>query len=183
MVSGLSSTITQDEFGRLVGVSQQRVAAMVAEGVLTSTGTAGHWLLAYCERLREQAAGRGQELTIQRAGLAREQRIGQEIKNRVAQKEYAPIGLLADVLAAASRNVVDRFDALSGTLARTCPGLDDEARTQVLRVIASARNEWVRSTESLAVAALDDLVMEDEDAEESVEEGPPPDEDYDPQPA
>jgi hypothetical protein len=166
----MSSPITQDDFGRLVGVSQQRVAALIAEGVLTANGTAGQWLLAYCERLREQAAGRGQELTIERAGLARQQRIGQEIKNRVAQKEYAPIGLLADVLAAASSAVVDRFDALSGTLARTCPGLDDEARTQVLGVIASARNEWVRSTATLALAALDDLALEDPE-----DEGPPGD--------
>lgn len=166
MVTGLSTVITQDEFGRMVGVSQQRVAAMIGEGVLTSNGTAGQWLLAYTERLREQAAGRGQELTVERAALARAQRIGQEIKNAVTQGDYAPIGLLTDVLAAASSAMVSQIDTLDAVLSRTCPQLDDEARTQVLRVIAAARNEWVRSTENLAVAALDDLVIDDDDPDE-----------------
>jgi len=156
-------------------------------GINHTKSTLAEIRIAYVRRLREQAAGRlgnegGLDLVQERAALAREQRLGISIKNRVAQKEYAPIGLLADVLAAASRNVVDRFDALSGTLARTCPGLDDEARTQVLRVIASARNEWVRSTESLAVAALDDLVVDDDEEEPAADDGLQPDDD-DTQPA
>jgi phage terminase Nu1 subunit (DNA packaging protein) len=160
-----SLAVTQETFAALVGISQQRVGQMVAEGVLSSKGTAGQWLLAYVERLREQAAGRDRELTLERAALARSQRVGQEIKNAVAQKEYAPVGLLADVLAAASAAVVDRFDALSGDLSLQCPQLDEEAREVVLRIIASARNEWVRSTANLATEILDELADEADDDE------------------
>lgn len=157
MLTGVNQPTTQEEFAARVGISQQRVGQLLAEGVLQPGGSFGQWLLAYCERLREQAAGRGQELTIERAALARSQRIGQDLKNAVAQREFAPVGLLADVLAAASSAVVDRFDALSGDLARLCPHLDDASRTQVLSVIASARNEWVRSTATLSPQILDEL--------------------------
>jgi len=78
----------------------------------------------------------------ERAALAREQRIGQAIKNGVARKEYAPVGLLADVLGTASSAVVDRFDHLEGVLAKSCPDLPEDAKTAVLTVIADARNEW-----------------------------------------
>lgn len=157
MTTDLTKTMTQEGFAALVGVTQPRVAQLLADGTLQPSGTAALWLLQYCERLREQAAGRGQELTIERAALARAQRIGQELKNAVTQGEYAPIGLLADVLAAASAAVVDRFDALTGELSRMCPHLDDASRAVVLSVIASARNEWVRSTASLAPQIVDSL--------------------------
>ncbi|MEY2689936.1 MAG: hypothetical protein RL375_4136, partial [Pseudomonadota bacterium] len=121
------------------------------------SGTLSEWLKAYCERLREQAAGRGQELTVERSALARSQRIGQDIKNAVAQGTYAPIGLLGDVLAAASAAAVDRFDALPGQLRKACPDLPAEARAAIAKVIASARNEWIRSTSELAVQRLDEL--------------------------
>lgn len=170
----LDAPVDQAVFASMVGVSEARVSQLLAEGVLPRNVSAKRWLLAYCERLREQAAGRGQELTIERAALARSQRIGQDIKNAVAQKDYAPIGLLADTLAAACSAVADRFDALGATLAVKCPHLDEAARAQVLGVIASARNEWLRSTEQLAAEALDELAEVDEDA--AVVELPPDDE-------
>lgn len=160
--SALNTTITQDDFARLVGISQQRVAQMVAEGVLQRDGTAAQWLLGYCERLREQAAGRDRELTIERAALAREQRIGQALKNAVDQGKYAPIGLLTDVLAAASAAVVDRLDQLPGQLRKVCPHLPAEARDAIARTVASARNEWIASSSSLALRRLDELVVDDE---------------------
>lgn len=165
--SALHTTITQDDFAKLVGVSQARVAQMVAEGVLTREGTAAQWLLAYCERLREHAAGRDRELTMERAGLARSQRIGQDLKNAVAQGEYAPIGLLADVLAAASAAVVDRLDQLPGQLRKVCPDLPGDARDAIERAIAAARNEWIRSSAELAVRRLDELADVDDPADDA----------------
>lgn len=169
----LDLVVDQAVFARAVGVSEARVSQLVADGVLRRGEPARLWLQAYCERLREQAAGRGQELTMERAALARSQRIGQDLKNAVTQREYAPIGLLADVLAAASSAMVDRLDALSGTLARKCPQLDDESRTEVLKVIADARNEWVRQTASLAVEIVDEL-SEDADEEAAAAVDVPP---------
>lgn len=70
--------------------------------MLTKGDNAHSWLLGYCDRLRGMAAGRhsagGLDLVQERAALARSQREAQELKNAVARGEFAPIGLLADVL-------------------------------------------------------------------------------------
>jgi phage terminase Nu1 subunit (DNA packaging protein) len=105
----------------------------------------------------------GLDLVQERAALAREQRIGQAMKNAVARGEFAPVGLLADVLAAASAGVVDRFEQLDGALRKACPDLPEAAREVVQKVIASARNEWIKSTETLAADTLDALAADDEE--------------------
>ena len=170
MVIDLAAPATQSDVAMVVGVSQQAISAMVTEGKLQTAGTLGEVLQAYCQRLRLQAAGRmgdevgGLDLVQERAALAREQREGQAIKNAVARKEYAPVGLLADVLGMAASAVVDRFDQLEGALRKACPDLPDDAKTTVQSVIAAARNEWIRSTERLVTEAIDAmLAAQDED--------------------
>ncbi len=167
MLIDLDQQATQAGFGELVGISQPTVSSLVADGKLPSTGTLRELLLAYCQRLRAQAAGRmGENTTLdlvqERAALAREQREGQAIKNAVARREYAPIGLLSDVLGMASSAVVDRFDQLEGAMRKACPDLPDEAKDVIQRVIASARNEWIRATSTLVADSVD--AMTDEDA-------------------
>jgi hypothetical protein len=81
----------------------------------------------------------------------------------VASGEYAPIGLLSDVLGVASSAVVDRFDQLEGTLRKSCPDIDDEVMTVVMRVVNSARNEWIRSTVKLVTAEVETMVDDEED--------------------
>lgn len=162
MLIDTDSRATQAVIGQLVGVSQQAISALVSEGKIPAGGSVGAVLIAYCERLREQAAGRmgadggGLDLAQERAALAREQRISQKLKNDIARGEYAPIGLLADVLATASAAVVDRFEQLDGALHKACPDLPGEARATVMAVIASARNEWIRSTAQLIDRSLDE---------------------------
>lgn len=169
VVPVLQQPIAQAEFAELVGVSEARVSQLISEGVIARGDTAHGWLVGYCERLRDQAAGRmgetmGLDLVQERAALAREQREGQAIKNAVARKEYAPVGLLADVLGMAASAVVDRFDQLEGQLRKACPDLPDDAKTTVQSVIAAARNEWIRSTERLVTDGLDAmLAAQDED--------------------
>lgn len=166
----LSARVTQEEFGRLVGISQPAVSQLVTDGVLDREGTALVWLRRYCQRLREQAAGRmgaeggGLDLVQERAALAREQRIAQALKNDVARGEFAPIGLLADVLGMASSAVVDRFEQLEGALKKACPDLPDDAKTTVMKVIASARNEWIKSTAKLVADELAAMVDADDEA-------------------
>lgn len=159
----LSAPVLQEEFAAMVGISQPKVSQLISEGVIPRDGTAAEWLLAYCERLREQAAGRGQELTSERAALARSQRIGQDLKNAVAQKQYAPIGLLTDVLAAASAALVDRFDAFPADLRKRCPDLSEEVRLQLENLVGDARNEWARATTAAAMRAIEDIAGGDED--------------------
>ncbi|MBQ0917247.1 hypothetical protein KBW71_02220 [Hydrogenophaga aromaticivorans] len=165
----------------MIGVSEARVSQLMADGVLARGDTAHNLILSYCERLRDQAAGRmgdsmGLDLVQERAALAREQREGQAIKNAVARKEYAPVGLLADVLGQAASAVVGRFDQLEGTMRKACPDLPDEAKTAVLQVIASARNEWIRSTARLVSESVDAMMDSDDaggDEDEPYSEGLP----------
>lgn len=180
-VVDLSASFSQTALAEMVGVTQPAISAMVTEGKLPAAGTLGEVLQAYCQRLRLQAAGRmgdevgGLDLVQERAALAREQREGQAIKNAVARKEFAPVGLLADVLGMAASAVVDRFDQLEGQLRKACPDLPDEARVTVQTVIAAARNEWIRSTERLVTDAIDAMLADqaDDDAPELYEEDAP----------
>ena len=163
----LDQLTSQAEFAEMVGVSEARISQLMADGVMARGDTAHGWLLSYCERLRDQAAGRagsesgGLDLVQERAALAREQRIAQELKNQTARGEYAPIGLLADVLGRASSSVVDRFDLLEGDLRKACPDIPDEVLLTVLGVNAKARNEWLRSTSRLVDDYIDQMVVED----------------------
>jgi phage terminase Nu1 subunit (DNA packaging protein) len=160
----LDDRVTQAAFGELVGISQQAVSELMAKKVLLPGMTARVWLLAYCANLRDVAAGRDPEgaLVVERARLAREQADGFALKNAIARREFAPVGLLSDVLAAAAAGVVDRFDALPATLRKACPDLPQEARDAIARTIAEARNEWIRATASLSVRRLDELTEPDE---------------------
>ena len=170
MLIDLSKGCTQSELAAVVGVTQPAISAAMTEGKIPTTGTLGELVQAYCHRLREQAAGRmggegGLDLVQERAGLARSQRISQDMKNDIARGEYAPVGLLADVLGMASSAVVDRFDQLEGALRKACPTLPDDAKATVMQVIVSARNEWIRSTSKLVNDTID--AMEDEPAPEA----------------
>ena len=84
----------------------------------------------------------------------------------MARKEFAPVGLLADVLGMAASAVVDRFDQLEGALRKACPDLPDDAKTTVQSVIAAARNEWIRSTERLVTDGLDAMLAAQDDEDE-----------------
>ena len=129
-------------------------------------------IAAYCERLRDQAAGRlgdvpgGLDLVQERAALAREQRIAQKLKNDVASGEYAPIGVLSDILGMASSAVIDRMEQMEGALRKSCPGIDEDVVTIVLQVMASARNEWIRVTSKLVIDAVEALVDDDEEGDD-----------------
>ena len=151
--------VTQAEFGRLVGISQQAVSDLVRAGVLVDGASEAEWLLAYCARLREQAAGRagadgGLNLAQERAALAREQRLGIEIRNATLRGQYASITLLAETLATASQAVAERFEQLPATLRKACPELTAGQMDVIMATLATARNEWVRRTADLAAAKI-----------------------------
>jgi phage terminase Nu1 subunit (DNA packaging protein) len=57
----IDSAATQREFAELIGTSQQAVSGLVRRGVLKRGGSYRAWLIAYCESLRDAAAGRADE--------------------------------------------------------------------------------------------------------------------------
>lgn len=167
----LDSVPTQAAFGELVGVSQQAISDLARSGHLPEGGSVRVWLLAYYGRLRAVAAGRGSDgeldLVQERAQLAREQRISQALKNAVSRREFAPIGLLSEVLASASQSVAAQLEALPGQLHKIAPDMTDEARDAIARAVAAARNGWVSDTANLQVAEIagpDDVEGDDADS-------------------
>lgn len=164
----LNELPTQAEFASLVGITQQAVSAMVADHRLPANGTWLELIRAYSSQLRRAAAGRGEEvseLARQKTLLVKAQTEAQDLKNSVARGEYAPIGVLADILSFAGSAVVDRMDQLEGDLRKTCPDLPEEVRVVVLRVLANARNQWITTTQEALEAKLDAEFFESEDAD------------------
>lgn len=66
----LSAKAKQVEFAELVGVSQPAIAKHMQGGTLADGGTYAEWLRAYCDRLREEAAGRVQSDARYRRDMA-----------------------------------------------------------------------------------------------------------------
>ena len=95
------------------------------------------------------------DLGQERARLAREQRIGIEIKNAVLRGEYAPISLLAEVLASASQAVAERFDHLPGQIKRVAPTLPPAVIRQLLKHPLTDRGleaflaDWAKTGQSI----------------------------------
>ena len=98
MLTDLSAPLVHAELADLVGVTRQAISAGIAEGRIPAGATLGETLRLYVGRLREQAAGRlgsevgGLDLAQERAALAREMRLGHEIKNSVARGTYVIMG-------------------------------------------------------------------------------------------
>ena len=168
----LAAQPKQAEFASLMGVTQPAISAMMADRRLPQNGTWLELIRAYVGQLRKTAAGRGEEvseLARQKTLLIKAQTEAQDLKNSVARGEYAPIGILADVLALASSAIVDRLDQLEGQLRKACPDLPEEARMVILRVIADARNEWIRSTSKLVADSLDRMAQSEADEADALD--------------
>lgn len=154
---------TQDKFGVLVGISRQAVSSLLARGHLPQDGTFGDWLLAYCERLRNAAAGRGTsgdgeslDLVQERAALARSQREAQDLKNAIARGEYAPIEVITATLANAAKVVADALDVLPMRIKARNPDLPPEALQLIVETMAQARNDMADSVAELADGSEDE---------------------------
>ena len=166
----LAAQPTQAEFASLMGVTQPAISAMMADRRLPQNGTWLELIRAYVGQLRKTAAGPGEEvseLARQKTLLIKAQTEAQDLKNAVARGEYAPIGILADVLALASSAIVDRLDQLEGQLRKACPDLPDDAKTTVQSVIAAARNEWIRSTERAVFDRIDAMLTDQDDDDQA----------------
>ena len=119
----LSLPMTQAKFGDLVDVTQQAVSGLVKSGVLSPGASGESWLKAYCERMREQAAGRmggdedSPDLVHERALLAREQRIVAEFKVAQLRAETISVSAVTTVLATAFTSTRDALLQLATRLA------------------------------------------------------------------
>jgi len=152
MVITLNNTVTQTEFGDMVGITQQTASGLISRGVLVEGETAGAWLKSYTSHLREMAAGRATsgdlDLATERARLAKEQADKFAMQNSVARGELAPVALIEAVLCKAASKIAGIFDAIPGMVRRRVPNLDAGDINLIAGEIAKARN--IVATMSLA---------------------------------
>ncbi len=154
----LERALTQAEFAALVGITQQAVSDLQRRHVLRQNVTGAAWLLAYCEHLREQAAGRAGQLAEARAALDNERREEIAMRNAVKRREYLPAVLIAQVLARMGRQVAGIFDGIVPAMRRRWPDMTAEQLKLLEAEIARARN-------LAAAISVDDLAADaDEEA-------------------
>jgi phage terminase Nu1 subunit (DNA packaging protein) len=169
--------MTQADIARRLGVSPALVSVLKKRGMpVHSAEAAAAWrrqnvdvrARAYAPPPPEAAPpplavdGERLDLAQERALLIRAQRQEVEGRLRLAAGEYAPISLLAQVLADASAAVVGHLEHLPARIKRACPLLPARALDEVQAVVVAARNEWVRSTCELVAAKIDEIDDGDE---------------------
>jgi terminase small subunit / prophage DNA-packing protein len=161
----LSQPCTQEEFAKLVGISQPAVSDLLTRGLLGRGQSAQTWLHAYTAQLREQAAGRGAdgELAMRRAQESATRNELLQLKLRKARGEYAEVALIEQVLAAIGARMSSLLEPLPARIKMLQPSLSAEDLKQIDAVITDARN--IAASASLSVLTddgepdLDDVVQ------------------------
>lgn len=117
---------------------------MVRRDVLKPGDTARQWLLIYCQHLRNVAAGRATDgeldLSEERAGLAREQKLLTELKRRKEEKELAPVSLMTLAIGKVAAQIAAGLDSVPGQIKRACADIPSSALKVVELEIVNARN-------------------------------------------
>jgi phage terminase Nu1 subunit (DNA packaging protein) len=157
----LAEAVSQERFGVLVGISQQAVSEQIRAGVLPEGATLGDWLLAYCQHLREQAAGRSAdgELARERARLAREQADRVAMENAQSRREVASIALLEVVLGKFAGGVSGVLNGLIPRIKRRLPDVPPSA-------LAIIDEEVVKCRALAAKVSLEDAEHDEGDEDE-----------------
>lgn len=153
----LDQVMTQQQFADLVGVSQQAVSDMQKRGVLRANVTGRSWLLAYCEHLREEAAGRAGTLAEERAGLDRARREEIEMRNATKRRELVPVAVIELVLAKVGRQVAGILGGLTPGIRLRWPEISADQLRLIDTEIARARN--------LAATMSPDVLTEPDESE------------------
>lgn len=136
----LDRALTQGEFAALVGITQQAVSDLQRRHVLRTDVTGAAWLLAYCEHLREQAAGRAGQLAEARAALDNERREEIAMRNAVKRREFLPAVMIAQVVALAGRQIAGILDGVVPAVRRRWPDISAEQLRVLETEIVRARN-------------------------------------------
>lgn len=160
-----SRPVTQALFAEWVGVSEAKVSQLVSDGVLERGQTGREWLLAYCSRLREQAAGRDPdgELAAARTRLSNEQADRVAMANAIARREYLPVAVIEDVLSRVARQLAAIFESVVPEVRKDVPQLPSEA----LRIVEL---KLVRARELAASISLETPDSDCDAEEQSPEE-------------
>ncbi|MFZ6724696.1 terminase small subunit [Undibacterium sp. MH2W] len=160
----LSESLTQSEFGALVGISQQAVSDLVQRKILAAGHPGNIWLIDYCAHIREQAAGRAAagdlDLASERAALAKVQRERIEMQNAITRRELAPIATLEFALATVGRKVAAVLEAIPIEIKRRTKNLAREDFDILVAEITKARN--IAATANFETDETDGSILDSE---------------------
>lgn len=153
----LNVQMSQEDFGELIGVSQQTVSSLLNRGVLSPGVSARQWMHQYCGHIREIAAGRASpegsaELIAERTRLAKEQADKVAMQNAERRGELAPVSDMEMVLAAVGVKVGKILDTIPGLVRRRVPGIGSDVLQAIEADIAKCRN----MAASMTLASLTD---------------------------
>lgn len=164
MAAVFDTIVTQERFAGLVGITQPSVSDLMARGVINVGDTAGVWLRAYCDHLRDVAAGRDPDgqLAGERTRLASEQADRIAMANARYRSENVPIALLEFVLANIVRQMVRQLEGVLPRVLQRYPQLVGEPRRYIEEQLAAARAAASSATFNAAVLEVD---LEDQDDE------------------
>lgn len=155
---------TQAEVGKHLDLSDRSVRDLLDRGVLPAARRGALDLeacrVAYIRHLREQAAGRatgpsGDDLTTERARLAREQADHYALKNAALRLELLPRAEITRAVTAAFQIVRDRLAALPARLAGPVARLSDPADVRG-RIADAIGGVLVELSEERVVASAED---------------------------
>ena len=152
----LERVVTQAEFAALVGITQQAVSDLASRGVLKPNTAGGGWLLAYCQHLREQAAGRAGELASASAALKRSQREEVELRLAIKRRQFAPVAVLQVVVARGARRAEAVLATIVPNVRRRWPDIKAEHLAVIEAEIVRARNEVAGVSIDAVLAEIDD---------------------------
>jgi phage terminase Nu1 subunit (DNA packaging protein) len=143
----LDKPIKQSVFAALVGVTPAAISQAISGGRLEAGATGRQWLLAYCERLREQAAGRGSDgqlnLVDERAALAQAQRKLVELSLAEKQGKLLPAALIEPLWAAAAVAARELLQRSRHALARKLGGVSDAKKRE--QIIGEVHDDFLRT--------------------------------------
>lgn len=127
---------TQEEFARLVGISQPEVSQLIRKGVLTKGGSRAQWHKEYLDNLRKVAAGwqsqDGRIDRMQEAALL-DRRRREELEIKIAEKkgELLPIPAVAAAFEFIISSIRSKLLSLPNTCRSKNPQLTPRQYTQI----------------------------------------------------
>lgn len=155
-VTGTVGHPSQAEVAAHLDLSDRSVRELEPKLALPSDYNLASFRIAYIRHLREVAAGRGGEnsleLAAERARLAKEQADKIAMANAITRGELAPARLIEEVIARAGARMARLLDTIPGLLRRRLPSLSADDVAAVAQVVAKARNVAA----SMTLEELDD---------------------------
>src|SRR5687767_13174482 len=143
----MATDTSQDQFARLVGITQAQVSQLIRKGVLTRSASVAVWLHEYLRNLREQAAGRksseGHDLVAERARLSARMAEEKEIQLAKLRGELMPVAVVVDVLNFSHATIRSKLLAFTSRLKSQRSNLGPQDLAAADALIRETLNELV----------------------------------------